>query len=406
MHRKTALLGTAFQSLRQHPLRALLSTLGLVIGVAALVAILSLADGLERFAREQIATTTDLQLITVAPVTTERIDGVTIRRDAFPIPTPDDAAALADHLGETATSVLMQRRPVEVEADTVRSAAALVAAGAAVWTAFPHELAAGRPFTAEETAAGARVVVLSHALAKRLAVGKSTEAIVGRWITLGGIEAEVIGVLTDESSPEATAVGPFTAFAADTESRPPALYIHVAQAENVVAVTEQTRRWLNDRFKAGAEAFTVATDANRTEQLRRSMLLFKVIMGLITGISVIVGGVGVMNVLLITVTERTREIGVRKATGARRGDIVLQFLAEAVAVSSAGSVLGLVVGVVGIAAATPVIRHLTDAPFAPAFTVSTLVVVLAVAAGVGIVFGTYPALRAARLRPADAIRHE
>jgi putative ABC transport system permease protein len=406
MHRKTALLGTAFQSLRQHPLRSLLSTLGLVIGVAALVAILSLADGLERFAREQIATTTDLQLITVAPITTERIDGVTIRRDAFPILTPEDATALADYLVDAATSVLMQRRPVEVEADTVRSAAALVAAGDAVWTAFPHELAAGRPFTAEETTTSARVVVLSNALAERLAVGRSTETLVGQRITLGGLEAEVVGVLTDESSPEAMAVGPYPAFAADTDARPPALYIHVAKAENVVAVTEQTRRWLDARFEAGQAAFTVATDANRTEQLRRSMLLFKVIMGLITGISVIVGGVGVMNVLLITVTERTREIGVRKATGARRGDIVLQFLAEAVAVSSAGSVLGLAVGVVGILAATPVIRHLTDAPFMPAFTASTLVVVLAVAAGVGIAFGTYPALRAARLRPADAIRHE
>jgi putative ABC transport system permease protein len=188
----------------------------------------------------------------------------------------------------------MQRRSVEVEADTVRSAAALVAAGDAVWTAFPHELAAGRPFTAEETTAGTRVVVLSGKLAERLAAGDAAESLVGQRVTLGGVEAEVIGVLTNESSHEATAVGPFTAFAADTESRPPALYVHVAQAENVVAVTEQTRRWLNDRFEAGAEAFTVATDANRTEQLRRSMLLFKVIMGLITGISVIVGGVGVM----------------------------------------------------------------------------------------------------------------
>jgi putative ABC transport system permease protein len=406
MHRTTALLGSAFQSLRQNPLRALLSTLGLVIGVAALVAILSLADGLERFAREQIATTTDLQLITVAPITTERIDGVTIRREAFPVPTPDDAESFAAHLGAAATPVLMQRRPVEIESDTVRSAAALVAAGDAVWTAFPFELAAGRTFTDAEAEAGARVVVLSSVLAERIAAGGAPETLVGRQITLAGIEAEVIGVVAAEGSPEAAAVGPFAAFAADTDTRPPALYVHVTEAEDVVAVTEQTRRWLDERFEAGADAFTVATDANRTEQLRRSMLLFKIIMGLITGISVIVGGVGVMNVLLITVTERTREIGVRKATGARRSDIVLQFLAEAVAVSSVGSVLGLIVGAVGIFAVTPVIRHLTDAPFVPAFTASTLVVVLAVAAGIGVAFGTYPALRAARLRPADAIRYE
>jgi putative ABC transport system permease protein len=136
------------------------------------------------------------------------------------------------------------------------------------------------------------------------------------------------------------------------------------------------------------------------------MLLFKVIMGLITGISVLVGGVGVMNVLLITVTERTREIGVRKAVGARRRDVVAQFLAEAVAVSGVGSLIGLGLGLAVVFAAAPVLRAATDVPFYAAVTPQTLAVVAAVAVAVGVVFGTYPALRAARLRPADAIRHE
>lgn len=406
MHRKTALLGTAFQALRQNPLRSLLSTLGLVIGVAALVAILSLADGLERYAREQVAATTDLQTITVSPITTDRVDGVTLRRDAFPIPTPEDVASLAARLGDTATPVLMQQRPVELVLDTLRSAALLVAAEHAVWAAFAQEIVAGRPFTAEEAADGAPVVVLASALGERLAGDAAPGTLVGRRIRLGATDAEVVGVLADAGNDTPTVAGPFAAFAAETDRRPPAIYVHVARAEDVVAVTDDVRAWLDTHFEAGASAFAVATDANRTEQLRRSMLLFKLIMGLITGISVIVGGVGVMNVLLITVTERTREIGVRKATGARRRDIVLQFLAEAVAVSSVGSVLGLAVGALGILAVTPVIRHLTDAPFVPAFTASTLVIVLAVALAVGVTFGTYPALRAARLRPADAIRHE
>jgi len=108
----------------------------------------------------------------------------------------------------------------------------------------------------------------------------------------------------------------------------------------------------------------------------------------------------------MSITERTREIGIRKATGARRGDIVVQFLAEAVAISCFGCFVGLVLGMVTILAATPIIRHITEAPFYAAFNGSTVVIVLVVALLIGIIFGTYPAWRASRLAPVDAIRHE
>ncbi|NNF57415.1 MAG: FtsX-like permease family protein, partial [Rhodothermaceae bacterium] len=115
---------------------------------------------------------------------------------------------------------------------------------------------------------------------------------------------------------------------------------------------------------------------------------------------------GVMNVLLIAVSERTREIGVRKATGAKRGDIVAQFLGEAVAVSSTGSLIGLGVGLAAAFTFAPLVRAFTEAPFQAAFSWSTLVVVGLIAVLVGVLFGTYPALRAARLSPVDAMRHE
>ena len=404
MRRRFALLTVAFQAIVQHPLRSLLSTLGLVIGVAALVAILSLIDGMEQFAREQIESTTSIQSISVTPQTTDQIDGVTIRRDSFPTPTLIDARALAAELGETASVTLTQRRGVQIERDTVQSAAALTATEATIWANVPVELKAGRFFTATDEAEGRRVVVVSASLAERVA--NSSEELVGRTLLIDGDEVEVIGVVDSEAAGPASIAGPYAAFAEPPEDRAPTLMIHVNQAEMVPIAAEMVRGWLDERFDQGQDGFAVNLYEDYAVQLRQGILLFKLIMGFITGISVIVGGVGVMNVLLIAVSERTREIGVRKATGAKRGDIVAQFLGEAVAVSGTGSLIGLAVGLAAAFAFAPLVRAFTEAPFHAAFSWSTLMVVGLIAVLVGVVFGTYPALRAARLSPVDAMRHE
>ncbi|MGH7670552.1 MAG: ABC transporter permease, partial [Gemmatimonadaceae bacterium] len=144
----------------------------------------------------------------------------------------------------------------------------------------------------------------------------------------------------------------------------------------------------------------------RIGQVQQGMLLFKLLMGALTGISLLVGGIGIMNVLLASVAERTREIGIRRATGARRREIMMQFLAESVAISGAGAVLGAGLGVAAAYTVTAIMRMRTRATVYAGLSWSTLIVAALAALAVGIGFGLYPAIKAARLSPIDAIRHE
>jgi putative ABC transport system permease protein len=136
------------------------------------------------------------------------------------------------------------------------------------------------------------------------------------------------------------------------------------------------------------------------------MMVFRLVMGAIAGISLVVGGIGIMNVLLASVTERTREIGIRRASGARRRDIRRQFLAESVAISAVGSGLGAILGIVVSTVALHMVGEMADAPLSAVFTWQSLGFAMGAALVVGLVFGTYPALRAGRLSPIEALRHE
>jgi putative ABC transport system permease protein len=192
----------------------------------------------------------------------------------------------------------------------------------------------------------------------------------------------------------------------DFDDSPPQCIIEAGKVENVLAIRSQVENWLKTSFPEKSSEFSVGTDDNRLKQIARDFLLFKVIMSMIVGISIVVGGVGVMNVLLISVTERTVEIGIRKAMGAKRKDIMLQFLSESVTISAFGSGLGLIFGVLSTFAIVPIIKAFVPVPFEASYTWDTLMIIAIISVFIGIVFGTYPAMRASRLDPVEAIRRE
>jgi putative ABC transport system permease protein len=231
-------------------------------------------------------------------------------------------------------------------------------------------------------------------------------------VRVNGNPREVIGILAPYKGEFALNlyvpfVAASTVLPPTTAPRTPTLLVKARRLEEVGVTKGLVEDWVAQRFGRWESRIEVQTSSQRLAQATDGIFVFKLFMGALTGISLLVGGIGIMNVLLASVTERTREIGVRKALGARRRDILLQFLAESVAISGAGSLLGVALGLTGAFAIVAGIRAQAQAVYLDAtFSWSTVLSAAFSAIVVGLTFGTYPARRAARLSPIDAIRHE
>jgi len=397
------------EGLRLNPLRTLLSTLGVVIGVASLVAILAVGDGAEQWTRDQIAATTTLQGIAVRPITTEVVEGIQIGRERVDTLTEADASALSELFAGRAQVWMTAESSVRVGWEPGSAAQVAVLTGVVGnppterWT-----MTEGRYLTPSELEDGAMVAVVSRALAD--AMGKAgVEDILGDSLWIAGKAVRVVGVLGSGLGAIPALHVPLAAarlLAPPGPGRPlPGVNMVVGEIEQVEATIEDLRAWLRTRFSSD-DGFTILANTERVAQARQGFLVLRLVLGAITGISILVGGIGIMNVMLASVSERTREIGIRKAVGARRRDVLWQFLAESVTVSAIGSALGVVVGLVGAFTITAVIRGISEAPLQAAFTWWTPLVAAVAAILIGVAFGTYPANLAARLSPIDAIRHE
>jgi putative ABC transport system permease protein len=401
-------------ALQVNPLRTALSTLGVIIGVASLVAVLSLGDGMERMARSEVERTTDVQTVSVTSKTTETVDGQTMAvRDYLVFTLADADAARAQIDGVNGVSLSLGGRTRVDSPQTGKRRSSGVTATLADADRFMRlEFSDGRYFSPIEAARNSPVVVLSNRLAGELAAGRAPSSMMGRTVRVNGNPREVIGVLAPyRGERELNLYVPFAAASTvlppTIAPRTPVLLVKARRIEDVEFAKGLVEDWVAQRFGRWEGRIEVQTSTQRLAQATQGIFIFKLFMGAITGISLLVGGIGIMNVLLASVTERTREIGVRKAMGARRRDILLQFLAESVAISGAGSVLGIALGLSGAFAIVAAIRAQTQAVYLDAtFSWSTVISAALSAVVVGLTFGTYPARRAARLSPIDAIRHE
>jgi len=267
-------------------------------------------------------------------------------------------------------------------------------------------VASGSSITDSDYTSHRRVALVGVTVATDLAGGDGT-AILGKTVQFNGIAYDVLGILTSKGSTgpqnqDDRVIAPLTAVQ-DTLTGYGALSsisVKASSAATVTTAQSEVSDILNARHKVTTATadYTVSSASSILSAVTASSSTFTVLLGAVAAISLLVGGIGVMNIMLVTVTERTREIGIRKAIGAQRGDIIGQFLIEAILLSLFGAVVGVAVGLIGsqftIVGVTPVV-----APY-------SVVLAFGVALATGLFFGLYPANRAASLRPIDALRYE
>ena len=408
-------LGQGFDNLRAHKLRSVLTMLGMIFGVAAVIAMLSIGAGAQQ---QVIAFIEQLGVRNIIIEARESTDNATLQRMrklSTGLTFRDLRMIQANLEGITLSSARKRFVPAKVLPKPYGDIPAVFGVAPAYQTIASIRLARGRFFTDEEDAGGAAVAVMGQAAAASIF---GTEDPVEMFVKLNDQWYRVVGVAAPRLSSQGDVGGlpaqdsnnviyiPVMAVMLrfeDTQSyyrdEIDAIYLSMA-ADDQVTKAEPIARGLLEANHRGAGDYTIVVPAELLAQQQRTKRLFEFVMVAIASISLLVGGIGIMNIMLASVMERTREIGVRRAIGARRVDVVRQFLIETTMITVTGGFAGTIVGVL----LSQLVAYF--AGWSTIVTVTSVVVACLVSVTVGIVFGLYPAVRAAKLDPVQALHYE
>jgi putative ABC transport system permease protein len=402
------ILRVALSSLRANKLRSFLTMLGIVIGVAAVIAMIALGRGAEQSVRERIASL-GTTLVTVNPGQVRMRGGVASGLDRAAL-TMEDAEALEEE-SELAVAIQPEMaRQLQVQYGSRNTNTSIVGVTSNYPQVRNFQLQSGSMFTSGDDAGRRRVAVVGPQVAEDLGL-TSPDAILGEDIRIGSVQFAVVGVLAPKgqgggfSNPDDQVLIPiqtarFRLIGSERLRSVNVLAPSEAEIANTMAEVQRILR-REHRLRPGqADDFQIRSQADFLTTLGETTQVFSLLLAGIAAVSLLVGGIGIMNIMLVSVTERTREIGIRKALGATRINILLQFLIEAVVLCLLGGIVGILLGT-GMATGLR-IGFGWNTSVAP----SSILLAFLFAAAVGILFGVWPARRAAGLDPIVALRYE
>jgi putative ABC transport system permease protein len=394
----------ALRAIRRNLLRSFLTVLGIVIGVAAVITMVTLGDGATRVVTEQISSLGS-NLLTVRPG--QRL-GAGFGFLGAPNFKVEDAEAIAGQISGVRVVAPTVNRSVTVVAGANNWATSITGSSVDYFSAGNWKLAEGRLFNESEERAGKAVCVIGNTVKRELFGNQDP---IGSEIRVKQFACEVIGLLASKgqsamgSDQDDTIVMPLRTvqrrLAGNTDVR--AIMVSVKDEVSTDKVKKQIEQLMRERRKLSDNEdnnFSVFDTRQIAETLTGTIRVMTTLLGAVAAVSLLVGGIGIMNIMLVSVTERTREIGIRLAIGALEREVMLQFLIEAVVLSAFGGLVGIVLAI----AASAGLAQLMQVPFL--FNAGINLLAFFFAAAIGVIFGFFPARRAARLNPIDALRHE
>lgn len=381
----------AFKSILANKLRSLLTMLGIIIGVTAVIALVSLGQGATKSVTEQVQSL-GTNMLTVS----------ILGRGSTSTLTAEEADALGDvdgiqYLAPANTS------NASVKFGTESVNVSVIGTNSEYPDVRDYQVAAGRFLSQIDLDFYQKVAVIGSQTAEDLFnMGNP----VGQYVQINGVRYKVVGVLASKGSSTTGSNDEVVMIPLSSSERlfkakgVRTIYVQVEEADHIDAVVAGLESALSKKFRGNTNSYRVFNQSDALSTLSSVTDTLTLALAGIAGISLLVGGIGIMNIMLVSVTERTREIGIRKAIGAKKRDILFQFLIEAMALSGLGGILGIGLGV-GVGRLASSVMNMQVA-----FSADIIMIAFVFSVFIGVVFGIFPANKAAKLKPIEALRFE
>jgi putative ABC transport system permease protein len=406
-----AALRSAWRALASNALRSMLTMLGIIIGVAAVITMIAVGAGATERVQEQMkGLGSNIMLVIPGGVTT---GGVRLGAQTAQGLTEEDALAIALEVPEVQVAAPTSRTSAQLVAGNTNWASTVFGTTNDYLEARDWPLESGRLFEASEIQGSAKVAIIGQTVARELFGDQDP---VDQTMRIKSVPVTVVGVLARKGQnsmgqdQDDTVIVPISTYRNRVQGggggrlkRVGSINVKVIEGQSMKVAEESIKELLRQRKRVqpgGDDPFTVRNLTEILQAQEASSQIMTLLLSAVAGVSLIVGGIGIMNIMLVSVTERTREIGLRMAVGARGRDILTQFLIEAVTLSLIGGAIGVLLG----AMATWAVGQF--AGWQVSMTLNSIVLAAGFSALVGVFFGFYPAKRASELLPIQALRHE